>query len=110
MEAAGGAGPVVRAVPGTANDDRAAFERFVKETGPRLGRALAAAYGFEDGRDATPQALAYSRGERDRGGAGLCLGERAETAAHRQPAGLPVPGRADPQPPQAPAGAVRHRW
>src|SRR5215467_524729 len=60
MQAAGGSGPVVSAVPGTANDDRAAFERFVKETGPRLGRALAAAYGFEDGRDATAEALAYA--------------------------------------------------
>src|SRR5215472_17859967 len=60
MQAAGGSGPVVRAVPGTANDDRAAFERFVEEIGPRLGRALAALYGFEDGRDATAEALAYA--------------------------------------------------
>ena len=60
MQEAGGSGPVVRVVPGTANDDRAEFECFVKETGPRLGRALAAAYGFEDGRDATAEALAYA--------------------------------------------------
>jgi DNA-directed RNA polymerase specialized sigma24 family protein len=40
--------------------DRAAFEQFVTEAGPRLGRALAALYGFEDGRDATAEALAYA--------------------------------------------------
>ena len=60
MQEAGGSGPVVRVVPGMVNDDREVFERFVKETGPRLGRALAAAYGFEDGRDATAEALAYA--------------------------------------------------
>jgi len=60
MQAAGGSGPVVRVVPGMVNDDREVFERSVKETGPRLGRALAAAYGFEDGRDATAEALAYA--------------------------------------------------
>jgi DNA-directed RNA polymerase specialized sigma24 family protein len=36
------------------------FEAFVRETEPRLSRALAAAYGFEDGRDATAEALAYA--------------------------------------------------
>jgi RNA polymerase sigma factor (sigma-70 family) len=36
------------------------FENFVRETEPRLSRALAAAYGFEDGRDATAEALAYA--------------------------------------------------
>lgn len=36
------------------------FEAFVKEAEPRLSRALAAAYGFEDGRDATAEALAYA--------------------------------------------------
>jgi RNA polymerase sigma factor (sigma-70 family) len=41
-------------------DDEAAFERFVAEAGPPLGRALAALYGFEDGRDATAEALAYA--------------------------------------------------
>lgn len=36
------------------------FEAFVRENEPRLSRALAAAYGFEDGRDATAEALAYA--------------------------------------------------
>jgi DNA-directed RNA polymerase specialized sigma24 family protein len=36
------------------------FEDFVLATQPRLSRALAAAYGFEDGRDATAEALAYA--------------------------------------------------
>lgn len=36
------------------------FEAFVRDAGPRLNRALAAAYGFEDGRDATAEALAYA--------------------------------------------------
>jgi RNA polymerase sigma factor (sigma-70 family) len=36
------------------------FEAFVAATQPRLSRALAAAYGFEDGRDATAEALAYA--------------------------------------------------
>jgi RNA polymerase sigma factor (sigma-70 family) len=31
-----------------------------RRSGPRLGRALAALYGFEDGRDATAEALAYA--------------------------------------------------
>jgi RNA polymerase sigma factor (sigma-70 family) len=60
MHSAGRAEPVVTPGPGEAIDDRAAFERFVKEVGPRLGRALAAAYGFEDGQDATAEALAYA--------------------------------------------------
>lgn len=60
MHAAGRSEPVVTPVPAQASDDRAAFERFVKETGPRLSRALAAAYGFEDGQDATAEALAYA--------------------------------------------------
>jgi DNA-directed RNA polymerase specialized sigma24 family protein len=61
MHVAGRPEQVVTPAPGTANDeDRAAFERFVKEAGPRLSRALAAAYGFEDGRDATAEALAYA--------------------------------------------------
>jgi RNA polymerase sigma factor (sigma-70 family) len=47
-------------VTGEASGDQVAFERFVAEAGPRLGRALAAAYGFEDGRDATAEALAYA--------------------------------------------------
>jgi DNA-directed RNA polymerase specialized sigma24 family protein len=60
MHTTGRPEPVVTPAPPDANDDRAAFERFVKEAGPRLGRALAAAYGFEDGRDATAEALAYA--------------------------------------------------
>ena len=36
------------------------FEAFVKAAEPRLSRALAAAYGFEDGQDATAEALAYA--------------------------------------------------
>ena len=36
------------------------FEDFVRIAEPRLSRALAAAYGFEDGRDATAEALAYA--------------------------------------------------
>ena len=60
MHGACGAKPAVTAVPGKASDDQAAFERFVAEAGPRLGRALAALYGFEDGRDATAEALAYA--------------------------------------------------
>ena len=60
MHSAGRAEPVVTPVPGMASEDRAAFERFVEDTGPRLGRALAAVYGFEDGRDAAAEALAYA--------------------------------------------------
>jgi DNA-directed RNA polymerase specialized sigma24 family protein len=45
---------------GEASGDQVAFERFVEDAGPRLGRALAAVYGFEDGRDATAEALAYA--------------------------------------------------
>ena len=36
------------------------FEAFVLDTEPRLSRALAAACGFEDGQDATAEALAYA--------------------------------------------------
>jgi RNA polymerase sigma factor (sigma-70 family) len=60
MRAAGKTEPAGRPAPDRADDDRATFERFVEEVGPRLGRALAAAYGFEDGRDATAEALAYA--------------------------------------------------
>ena len=60
MHTAGGADPAVTPVPGRASDDQAVFERFVAEAGPQLGRALAALYGFEDGRDATAEALAYA--------------------------------------------------
>lgn len=37
-----------------------AFEEFVRATEPRLRRALVACYGFEEGRDATAEALAYA--------------------------------------------------
>ena len=60
MHAAGGPEPAVTPVPGEVGDDQAVFERFVEEAGPRLGRALAALYGFEDDRDATAEALAYA--------------------------------------------------
>jgi len=60
MHAAGGAKPAATPVADKARDDQAVFERFVEEAAPRLGRALAALYGFEDGRDATAEALAYA--------------------------------------------------
>ena len=60
MHSAGRAEPVVPPVPGKVSEDGAAFERFVEEAGPQLGRALAAVYGFEDGQDATAEALAYA--------------------------------------------------
>ena len=47
---------VAAAAPGGYPD----FEAFVRIAEPRLSRALAAAYGFEDGRDATAEALAYA--------------------------------------------------
>lgn len=37
-----------------------AFESFFRENEPRLRRALVAAYGFEEGRDAAAEALAYA--------------------------------------------------
>jgi DNA-directed RNA polymerase specialized sigma24 family protein len=42
------------------SDRRQAFTRFVKETEPRLSYALAAAYGFEVGAEATADALAWA--------------------------------------------------
>lgn len=60
MRTAGRAESAGPPVPDDASDDRAAFERFVEDAGPRLGRALAASFGFEDGRDATAEALAYA--------------------------------------------------
>ena len=38
----------------------AEFEGFVRESEPRLRCALVAAYGFEEGRDATAEAFAYA--------------------------------------------------
>jgi len=44
-----------------ADPQRAAeFEGFVRESEPRLRRALVAAYGFEEGRDSTAEAFAYA--------------------------------------------------
>jgi DNA-directed RNA polymerase specialized sigma24 family protein len=40
--------------------DRSTFERFFAGAEPRLRRALVAAYGFEEGRDAAAEALAYA--------------------------------------------------
>lgn len=60
MRTVGRAEPAGPPAPDSTSEDRAAFERFVKEVGPRLGRAMAAAYGFEDGQDATAEALAYA--------------------------------------------------
>ena len=61
------AGSETRAGDGVRQHDAAAdpggspdFEAFVRIAEPRLSRALAAAYGFEDGRDATAEALAYA--------------------------------------------------
>jgi DNA-directed RNA polymerase specialized sigma24 family protein len=59
--------PLPAAEPVAASSDGASaeaewpdFEAFVRAAEPRLSRALAAAYGFEDGRDATAEALAYA--------------------------------------------------
>jgi DNA-directed RNA polymerase specialized sigma24 family protein len=48
------------AVPAAAQGRAAEFEGFMREGEPRLRRALVAAYGFEDGRDSTAEALAYA--------------------------------------------------
>jgi RNA polymerase sigma factor (sigma-70 family) len=53
-----GAAPVVPSE--AAPESSAEFETFVRGVEPRLRRALVAAYGFEDGRDATAEALAYA--------------------------------------------------
>jgi DNA-directed RNA polymerase specialized sigma24 family protein len=49
-----------RSTEGADQDGARDFEAFVIATQPRLSRALAAAYGFEDGRDATAEAFAYA--------------------------------------------------
>lgn len=46
--------------PGPVRPAHEAFEVFVREAEPRLRRALVAAYGFEEGRDAAAEALAYA--------------------------------------------------
>lgn len=57
MRAASTAKP---AAAGTRADAFPAFEAFVRDAEPRLRRALVAAYGFEEGRDAAAEALAYA--------------------------------------------------
>jgi DNA-directed RNA polymerase specialized sigma24 family protein len=53
--------PGARPVTGApAPADGQAFEAFFRESEPRLRRALVAAYGPEDGRDAAAEALAYA--------------------------------------------------
>ncbi len=48
------------AASGLDADQHGDFETFVLAAQPQLSRALAAAFGFEDGRDATAEALAYA--------------------------------------------------
>lgn len=43
-----------------ASPDGEAFEAFFRENEPKLRRALVAAYGFEEGRDAAAEALAWA--------------------------------------------------
>jgi peroxiredoxin/dihydrofolate reductase/DNA-directed RNA polymerase specialized sigma24 family protein len=57
MQIASGAKPTVAPAEGRST---ASFEAFVRVAEPRLRRALVAAYGFEDGRDATAEAFAYA--------------------------------------------------
>jgi DNA-directed RNA polymerase specialized sigma24 family protein len=95
------------------------FEAFVRETEPRLSRALAAAYGFEDGRDATAEALAYAfeHWERLRTVANLPgylfrVGQ-SRSRRRRQPVLFAVPDggdhRFEPGLPAALAGLTRHQ-
>ncbi len=57
MQEGGNAGRSVAASAPAGSD---AFEAFVRDVEPRLRRALVAAYGFEDGRDAAAEALGYA--------------------------------------------------
>jgi DNA-directed RNA polymerase specialized sigma24 family protein len=50
----------VMGAPPEAPGDPAGFEAFVLATEPPLRRALVAAYGYEDGREAAAEALAYA--------------------------------------------------
>jgi DNA-directed RNA polymerase specialized sigma24 family protein len=52
--------------PGRIDLDDATFERFYRDTEPRLRRALIATYGPETGREATADALAWAWEHRDR--------------------------------------------
>ena len=47
-------------IPDADPQSTAEFEGFVRESEPRLRFALCAAYGFEEGRDATAEAFAYA--------------------------------------------------
>ncbi len=47
-------------------DEDRDFDRFFHQTEPRLRRALMATYGFESGREATAEALAWAWEHRDR--------------------------------------------
>jgi DNA-directed RNA polymerase specialized sigma24 family protein len=62
MRTANDTGPPARAAggPAPAASPAEAFERFVRDAEPRLRRALVAVYGFEEGRDAAAEALAYA--------------------------------------------------
>ena len=56
-------GGATRTLPGVslaAEDDVARFRAFVTQAEPRLRRALVATYGYERGREATAEALAYA--------------------------------------------------
>jgi DNA-directed RNA polymerase specialized sigma24 family protein len=66
MRAATGARQPAGTAPGAGGATGQDFEAFVRAAEPRLSRALAAAYGFEDGRDATAEALAYAYEHWDR--------------------------------------------
>lgn len=67
----------------------AVFEAFVREVEPRLRRALVAAYGFEDGRDATAEALAYAWENWDRlSGMSNAAGYVFRVAQSRRPRAL----------------------
>ena len=48
------------ASPVTGSDDQCEFTRFVEAAEPRLRCALVSRFGFEDGREATARALAWS--------------------------------------------------
>ncbi len=59
-KAAGSQPPARRPAPSAGGCAASDFETFVLAAEPRLRRALIAAYGFDDGRDATAEALAYA--------------------------------------------------
>ena len=52
--------PVIDDPPRASEPTLAGFEEFVRATEPTLRRALVAAYGHEDGREAAAEALAYA--------------------------------------------------